>query len=695
MILLDLPDVLIGQCLIQPDSRKITGPLKEVQLPSRVFAVLQYFIEHRDRVVSRQELIHSVWSGNDTVGQKALTNAIWQLRRAFEQAGAGQEIILTVAKTGYELAVEPELLAVPSNLTPINENKQKVGYIWWLISFCILITLLLLWLSNKHLPVSEVKLKTDMRPKQLTSLLGVEEMPSFSKDGRYIAFMNDATGQAPGIFLMDLHSQSGHAKRLTPNSEYSTAPVWSPDQKQLAYLSIQGNKCRLKILDIASSQSKGITNCYHKPLQNTLSWSAKSNILAFAIPNELGGVSILGRDMQTGNLEPLSSPRSDSQDFPLAFANHTAQLAYVRQTQHLGIIYLRQADGSSRRLTKEPLHIYSLAWSPDDKYLYFNSIWQGELSILQISVQTGQIKPLSYVNAPGRIAVRLGEEPELVYTQYNSEEQLFQIKSGQPPMLMPKSLGRELYPEYAKDNDRLMFMSNRNGRFDFWYSNLAQTELHKVKTTKEIMLDVASMAPDGNHFVVPAKSSDAAETQLYLGTLTGSDFSPLAKRPIKNQHTSWSLDSKYLYFSSNVSGSWQIWRLELSSGIQQQYTETGGIFAREAPDGRVFYVKALEGGIWYQDETGAEKQLVKDLHESDWGNWLVDQDGVYYLQRTSDADRFLFKAWKNNKVVELFRVPGRSVKTSRSITAVSKDEFIVSMYKRREASIMAVPLIVH
>lgn len=689
----DFPDVVLGPCLIQSDNHKISGPLSEVQLPARVFEVLQYLIQHQDRAVSRQELIQHIWSGNDAVGQKGLTNAVWQLRKAFEQAGAEQELILTIAKTGYELAALPQPVHADYRNSLSQTAASSRRWVWWLLGLSMVVVIMILWFNRQQPAQIETALKPDIRPRQLTSLLGVEEMPSFSRDGRYMAFMADAPGQAPGIFRLDLQQMSKAAVRLTPEHQYATAPAWSPDQQQLAYLAVQQNDCQVRVLDLTSDQTATLANCFHQHLQNTLSWSASTNMLAFAAVNELGGVNIQGRDMSTGRMERLSSPRADTQDYPLAFANHSAQLAYVRQTKHLGMIYLRQSDGSSRALTKEPLYIYSLAWSPDDKFLYFNSVWQGELSILQISVQTGQITPLSYVKAPGRIAVRLGPQPELVYTQYNSEEQLYRIKKGQEPILMPKTLGRELYPEYKASSDRLLFMSSRSGRFDLWHSDLAQTKVQRIHTTYEGLVDIASLAPDGEHFVVPARSNENEPVQLYLGTLSGPDFKPVSEKPFESQHASWSRDGRSLYFSSNISGDWQIWRLDLQSGISQQHTVKGGIFAREAPDGGLLYVKALTGGIWLQDQKGTEQLLVPQLAEVDWGNWLVDEKGIYYLQRLPDADLWMFKAWGQSSSAELFRVPGRSIKTSRSVTAVSEDEFVVSMYGRREANLMAVPLI--
>ena len=152
--------------------------------------------------------------------------------------------------------------------------------------------IMILWFNRQQPAQIETALKPDIRPRQLTSLLGVEEMPSFSRDGRYMAFMADAPGQAPGIFRLDLQQMSKAAVRLTPEHQYATAPAWSPDQQQLAYLAVQQNDCQVRVLDLTSDQTATLANCFHQHLQNTLSWSASTNMLAFAAVNELGGVNL-------------------------------------------------------------------------------------------------------------------------------------------------------------------------------------------------------------------------------------------------------------------------------------------------------------------------------------------------------------------------------------------------------------------
>jgi TolB protein len=54
---------------------------------------------------------------------------------------------------------------------------------------------------------------------------GSNEEPSFSPDGRYIAFTSDRDG-SKGIYLM--RSNGEDQKRITPKGLKATSPGWSP-----------------------------------------------------------------------------------------------------------------------------------------------------------------------------------------------------------------------------------------------------------------------------------------------------------------------------------------------------------------------------------------------------------------------------------------------------------------------------------
>ena len=74
-----------------------------VAMEPQVFNVLAYLVEHRDRVVTKNELLDNVW-GDRFVSESALTTRIKAARRAVGDDGQQQRIIKTVHGRGYRFA---------------------------------------------------------------------------------------------------------------------------------------------------------------------------------------------------------------------------------------------------------------------------------------------------------------------------------------------------------------------------------------------------------------------------------------------------------------------------------------------------------------------------------------------------------------------------------------------------------------
>jgi DNA-binding winged helix-turn-helix (wHTH) protein len=65
-----------------------------VRLEPQVFDVLAYLIEHRDRLVSKDELLERVW-GDKYISEAALNSRIMAARKAVGDSGSEQRLIRT------------------------------------------------------------------------------------------------------------------------------------------------------------------------------------------------------------------------------------------------------------------------------------------------------------------------------------------------------------------------------------------------------------------------------------------------------------------------------------------------------------------------------------------------------------------------------------------------------------------------
>jgi len=76
-----------------------------VHLEPQVFDLLVHLIRHRDRIVSKDELIDAIWQGR-IVSETALSTRISTARRALGDSGDDQSLIRTIYKRGFRFVGE-------------------------------------------------------------------------------------------------------------------------------------------------------------------------------------------------------------------------------------------------------------------------------------------------------------------------------------------------------------------------------------------------------------------------------------------------------------------------------------------------------------------------------------------------------------------------------------------------------------
>ncbi|HEY0179617.1 MAG TPA: winged helix-turn-helix domain-containing protein, partial [Dokdonella sp.] len=86
---------------LDPQSRRLLRDGCEIGVEPRVFDVVVYLIEQRERAVGRDELIAAAWGRVDS-SDGTLAQAILKARRLLGDDGQAQRVIRTVARFGYQ-----------------------------------------------------------------------------------------------------------------------------------------------------------------------------------------------------------------------------------------------------------------------------------------------------------------------------------------------------------------------------------------------------------------------------------------------------------------------------------------------------------------------------------------------------------------------------------------------------------------
>jgi len=111
---------------LDTDRRELRRGSGPVAVEPQVFDLLVYLVQNRDRVVSKDDLIASVWDGR-IVSDSTLTSRINAVRKAVGDSGRNQKLIRTVARRGLRFvgAVRTQPQGEPPRASPAPDDDTR------------------------------------------------------------------------------------------------------------------------------------------------------------------------------------------------------------------------------------------------------------------------------------------------------------------------------------------------------------------------------------------------------------------------------------------------------------------------------------------------------------------------------------------------------------------------------------------
>jgi TolB-like protein len=122
---------LFAEHVLDTERRELRRGPELIAIEPQVLDLLVHLVQNRDRVVSKDDLIASVWGGR-AVSDANLTSRIYAARKAVGDNGRHQTLIRTIARKGHRfvgavrLQSEGGALAAPATGLPSTEPKEEL-----------------------------------------------------------------------------------------------------------------------------------------------------------------------------------------------------------------------------------------------------------------------------------------------------------------------------------------------------------------------------------------------------------------------------------------------------------------------------------------------------------------------------------------------------------------------------------------
>ena len=243
----------------------VDGEIRSLEPKS--FRLLQFLIENRDRVVSKEEIFEAVWPGA-FVSDNALTRAIAQIRKAIGDDTKQPRYIETVPTIGYRFSarLEPpppeESETIEVTHEEITERNLTPAIAWysrpalWLILGAVILAAVLVaagGLSRRSdTPATEVR-ATLVLPPETKLALGRGSAVAFSPDGRKVVYSLESEGKVQ----LYLHSLDSFDPIPIAGTEGATNPFFSPDGQWIGFFADR----KLKKVSVDSASTRGDCRC--------------------------------------------------------------------------------------------------------------------------------------------------------------------------------------------------------------------------------------------------------------------------------------------------------------------------------------------------------------------------------------------------------------------------------------------------
>ena len=496
-----------------------------------------------------------------------------------------------------------------------------------------------------------------------TSSQGEKSAPVFSPDGNEIAYTwSGEKGDNTDIYVKLVGA--GRPLRLTSDPAADLSPTWSPDGRFIAFLRRTSTGAAYYVIPTLGGPERKIADAFYEdPLQSrrVMDWSLDGKYLAVTdrVSPQDSRPSVLLLSVEDGQRRVLASPSGPFLGAP-TFSPDGKTLAFVQGAGFLAqdIFVLPVSGGEPRRLTVDNRLIDGLTWTRDARQIVFSSTRTGLTNLWQVSLSGGPPELISGAgedtHAPSISphGDRLAYVHTLVHLNIWRTGGPFVRGTREPSVKLIASSRIDGEGDYSPDGKRIAFASDRSGDFEIWAANDDGSNPVQLTSLGGSATGSPGWSPDGKHIVFDSRLE--GHSDIFVVSSEGGSPRRLTTENAENNLPAWSRNGEWIYFSSDRTGMWQIWKVPVIGGAAMQITKKGGFFAQESRDGSTLYfVKSpYDGSLWKMPVDGGEPvRALTDVYK-----WQALEKGICFLDSEEGLTRIKFFDFATGRTEEITTV---------------------------------------
>lgn len=242
-----------------------------------------------------------------------------------------------------------------------------------------------------------------------------EEGPAWSPDGRTIACGAGTAGDDISFSLVGVDVESGAVKELSPKRWRNIGrAVWMPDGRAVLLLASDEDNWQLWRVSLPGGEAAPVTNFLSGSGQTSLGVTADGRKVVTVALDTVSQVWTVPANGDTSRAKQITSGAGQDGHRGLAWTPD-GRIVFSSRDGGQSDIWIMDADGGNRRrLTSDAIRDYSLAVSPDGRYVVFETyrtksnaadIWRMDIEGGNLTQLTGMAAEMPHVSPDGRWVV--------------------------------------------------------------------------------------------------------------------------------------------------------------------------------------------------------------------------------------------------------------------------------------------------